>query len=376
MELGGFVGAHVFSSSNALGAVRQDGPSIASSIALGAHLSYPLSPLLALEAALALVPTTARDSDDDANVLVIEPRMQARFGGGAVGGVEPFAVLGVGLPAALSADTDVIANDLLAALHAGVGARFARASGWNLRIEARTALAPARGADLAAFDFEITASVYRAFGADPGPSRARSDAALLDQDGDGIPDAQDACPEHPEDRDGFEDHDGCPDIDDDRDEILDDVDACRLAPENVNGYQDADGCPDVLPPELVTLVTDPDSLLFRSGSASPRRAARATLDRIAEVLAQHTSVRVLIVGHADEREAPDDVEALSLRRAEAVRDALVDRGVREQRMEVWGAGAEYPATDGVSPRARLQNRRVTVRVLRPDLTIEAQIEPQ
>lgn len=376
MDLGGFVGAHVFSSSNALGAVQEGGPSIASSIALGVRLGYTLSPLIALESELSLVPTTARDSDDDANVLVIEPRMQARFGGGAVGGVEPFAALGVGLPIALSADTDVIANDILAALHAGIGARFARASGWNLRVEARTALVPARGANLAAFDFEITASLYRAFGADPGRSRSRSQAALLDQDGDGVEDAHDECRDRAEDGDGFEDQDGCPDIDDDRDEILDDVDACRLAPERANGFRDADGCPDVLPPELTALVPDPDALVFGSGSATLRRAARATLDRVAQVLAEHESVRVLIIGHTDDREALDDAEGLSLRRAEVVRDALIERGVPEQRMVVRGAGAAYPATGGQSPRERLQNRRVTLQVLRPDLPVDAQIAPR
>lgn len=65
-----------------------------------------------------------------------------------------------------------------------------------------------------------------------------------DEDRDGIPDKQDLCPELEEDRDGFDDSDGCPDFDDDNDEIGDEDDRCRYAEEDVDDYQDEDGCPD------------------------------------------------------------------------------------------------------------------------------------
>lgn len=71
-----------------------------------------------------------------------------------------------------------------------------------------------------------------------------SPAASRDKDGDGVPNASDACPEEPEDRDGFEDTDGCPDGDNDADGIADASDACRDEPETVNGLDDEDGCPD------------------------------------------------------------------------------------------------------------------------------------
>jgi len=70
----------------------------------------------------------------------------------------------------------------------------------------------------------------------------------LDNDGDGIPDARDRCPDEPEDRDGFEDSDGCPDLDNDRDGIPDARDKCPNEPETVNGKDDDDGCPDELDP--------------------------------------------------------------------------------------------------------------------------------
>ena len=65
-----------------------------------------------------------------------------------------------------------------------------------------------------------------------------------DNDGDGIPDAQDKCPNQPEDRDGFQDDDGCPDPDNDGDGIPDAQDRCPNQPETINGFQDDDGCPD------------------------------------------------------------------------------------------------------------------------------------
>lgn len=69
----------------------------------------------------------------------------------------------------------------------------------------------------------------------------------LDNDADGIADVDDLCPNASEDRDGFEEEDGCPDPDNDRDGILDFDDQCPFEPETMNGFDDQDGCPDRLP---------------------------------------------------------------------------------------------------------------------------------
>ncbi len=65
-----------------------------------------------------------------------------------------------------------------------------------------------------------------------------------DQDGDGILDKDDKCPNEPEDKDGFEDSDGCPDPDNDKDGIPDAQDKCPNVPEDKDGFEDSDGCPD------------------------------------------------------------------------------------------------------------------------------------
>ncbi|MFT5357715.1 MAG: outer membrane protein OmpA-like peptidoglycan-associated protein [Polyangiales bacterium] len=65
-----------------------------------------------------------------------------------------------------------------------------------------------------------------------------------DDDGDGVRNGDDDCPNQDEDMDGFEDHDGCPELDNDGDGFEDRVDSCPLAPEDVDQFQDTDGCPE------------------------------------------------------------------------------------------------------------------------------------
>lgn len=65
-----------------------------------------------------------------------------------------------------------------------------------------------------------------------------------DRDDDGIRDSLDSCPTVPEDKDGFEDEDGCPDLDNDNDAVLDANDHCPLVAEDHDKFQDTDGCPE------------------------------------------------------------------------------------------------------------------------------------
>lgn len=68
--------------------------------------------------------------------------------------------------------------------------------------------------------------------------------SIGDRDGDGIKDDVDQCPDEPEDFDGFQDQDGCPDPDNDNDGILDKDDRCPNEPEDRDGDEDEDGCPE------------------------------------------------------------------------------------------------------------------------------------
>lgn len=81
-----------------------------------------------------------------------------------------------------------------------------------------------------------------------------------DNDRDGIPDERDKCPNDSEDKDGVQDDDGCPDLDNDGDGIPDSKDGCPNEAENVNGFQDEDGCPDILDNTQRVLDNDKDGI--------------------------------------------------------------------------------------------------------------------
>ena len=68
---------------------------------------------------------------------------------------------------------------------------------------------------------------------------------VADGDKDGVADAQDRCPNDPEDKDDYNDKDGCPDYDNDGDSILDENDKCPLDREDLDKFEDDDGCPDL-----------------------------------------------------------------------------------------------------------------------------------
>lgn len=65
-----------------------------------------------------------------------------------------------------------------------------------------------------------------------------------DRDGDGLPDLSDGCAEDAEDKDGYQDEDGCPDLDNDGDGVIDVDDQCADEPEDRDTFQDDDGCPE------------------------------------------------------------------------------------------------------------------------------------
>lgn len=99
-------------------------------------------------------------------------------------------------------------------------------------------------------DFSVLASASRGFlsGIGTGPLRVMLGVGwaprVRDVDLDGVPDEADQCRELAEDKDGFEDHDGCPDGDNDDDGVPDNEDKCPKVKEDEDGTDDDDGCPE------------------------------------------------------------------------------------------------------------------------------------
>ena len=116
------------------------------------------------------------------------------------------------------------------------------AGGLNVRIDADVTASLMIGAGLTGArgsDFSITTGIVWA----PQPAGVAA-PGRNDRDGDGIPDSADSCPDEAEDKDGYQDEDGCPELDNDGDGIPDAKDKCPNEPEDKDGYQDEDGCPE------------------------------------------------------------------------------------------------------------------------------------
>ena len=190
---------------------------------------------------------------------------------------------------------------------------------------------------------------------------------ISDPDLDGLADVVDACPSEPEDRDGFEDGDGCPDPDNDLDEVLDVVDKCPDEPETINGVDDQDGCPDK---GLFVMVQDrivlEERVLFESMRARVRRRGRPVLRAIVTLWKQHPEwEKIAVEGHADLRGSSEYNQWISNKRAQRVAETLIRMGLPEDKIEYRGLGDTQPRAEGHSEEDHKKNRRVEFVITRP-----------
>jgi OOP family OmpA-OmpF porin len=209
-----------------------------------------------------------------------------------------------------------------------------------------------------------------------------------DNDKDGIADKIDACPNDPEDRDNFEDDDGCPDLDNDKDGIADKIDACPNDPEDKDGFEDDDGCPDLdndkdgipdkddkcpnepgVPPDgcpkkytnvvvTQTKIEIKQTVFFATNKATIKPVSFALLTEVAQAMKDNPTIKVDVEGHTDSQGNDRFNLKLSQRRAESVRKFLVGKGVPTARMVPKGYGENVPIADNRTAEGRAQNRRV------------------
>jgi OOP family OmpA-OmpF porin len=209
-----------------------------------------------------------------------------------------------------------------------------------------------------------------------------------DNDGDGITDKTDKCPNDPEDRDGFEDEDGCPDLDNDKDGLADRVDQCPNDPEDRDGFEDEDGCPDpdndkdgyldaadkcptepgVAPdgcPKKYNLIVVTETkielkqtVFFDTNRAKIKSVSYALLDDVAQAMKDNPKLKVEVQGHTDSQGNDAFNLKLSQKRAEAVLAYLIRKNVASDRMVPRGYGESVPIADNRTADGRAQNRRV------------------
>lgn len=102
------------------------------------------------------------------------------------------------------------------------------------------------------------------------------------------------------------------------------------------------------------------NIFFHTASAELYEASLAELDRLAEALQRHPNLRLEVGGHTDAVGSDADNLTLSERRAKAVYDYLILRGVDANRLTYRGYGESRPVADNETPEGRAKNRRTTL----------------
>ena len=157
-----------------------------------------------------------------------------------------------------------------------------------------------------------------------------------DNDGDKILDSKDKCPNVAESMNGIKDEDGCPENDQDQDQIYDFADRCIKKKEVFNGFRDEDGCPDDVPDEIKAVLGHQTMMAFkkRKDKLKKNGKMKARFNEIARLVKKHT-LKVSFKVAADHKKKS---QALSEKRAQVLKEKLMERGVKASAIRVEGVG--------------------------------------
>ena len=214
----------------------------------------------------------------------------------------------------------------------------------------------------------------------PAGAIVDSTGCPVDSDKDGVADGLDKCPNTP--AGALVDSTGCP-VDSDKDGVLDYKDKCPNTPENTkvdtvgctldsdqDGIIDAiDQCPNTLPGVEVNEVGCPlrkkedlsqlrKGIQFKTNSSELTKSSFGTLDDIVGLLNKYDQAKIEIQGHTDDTGKPEYNQDLSERRAQAVADYIIKKGIATDRVRAAGYGATRPIADNKTKAGREANRRV------------------
>lgn len=107
----------------------------------------------------------------------------------------------------------------------------------------------------------------------------------------------------------------------------------------------------------------PEAITFGFDSATLNRNAYGVLDRVAETLKEYDQTLIEVAGHTDSVGSEAYNQKLSERRAQAVADYLISRGVSGTRLMVIGAGESHPVASNETEAGRAENRRVELTIV-------------
>jgi len=92
------------------------------------------------------------------------------------------------------------------------------------------------------------------------------------------------------------------------------------------------------------------------------RAAK-NIDQLSQFMNKYPDRKIVVEGHTDSRGSAEYNMLLSKRRADSVKNALVEKGIDESRIMTRGYGETHPAASNKTAAGRQQNRRVEVIIL-------------
>jgi len=168
----------------------------------------------------------------------------------------------------------------------------------------------------------------------------------LDSDGDGVADYLDKCPNTPK---GVQvDTVGCP-LDSDGDGVADYLDKCPNTPKGVK--VDAAGCWVI------------KGLRFDYNKWDIKSEYYPFLEEAVKVLQMNPTMKIEIHGHTDSVGSDSYNQTLSEKRANAVKDYLIGKGIDPNKLTVKGMGEKDPIASNETPEGRAQNRRVELNVI-------------
>jgi outer membrane protein OmpA-like peptidoglycan-associated protein len=177
----------------------------------------------------------------------------------------------------------------------------------------------------------------------------------VDTDGDSIQDKYDQCPKIA----GPRENGGCPYADTDNDSVPDKDDLCPMTPGPVSN----DGCPVIKQEVQQILDTAFANLEFRFGKSIIKPSSYHSLDRVADLMIEHPEFNLLIEGHTDSIGRDAANMSLSQNRALAVKNYLISRGVKAERLTAKWYGETRPIAPNSTAEGRQKNRRVEMKIV-------------
>ena len=175
-----------------------------------------------------------------------------------------------------------------------------------------------------------------------------------DTDSDGIADNKDKCPYVA----GTAEREGCPVPDKDNDGFMDDVDRCPDVYSKTN-----QGCPEIRKEIITQVEKAAKAIFFETGKSTIKKISFKSLDAVVSVLKSDATLFADIEGHTDNVQPKTYTNMeLSQKRAEAVRDYFVSKGVSGDRLTAQGFGDTQPVADNATAAGKAQNRRTVIKL--------------